>query len=142
MSRATLSKGAVFAALVLASAQAEARDQIRIVGSSTVYPFATAVAEEFGRGGKFKTPIIESTGTGGGMKLFCAGVGVDHPDVTNASRRIKQSEFDQCAAAGVKEITELKIGYDGIVLANAKKAKRYSLSLQQQFLALAKQVAA
>ena len=130
------------AALFLAAAPAAARDQIRIVGSSTVYPFATAVAEEFGRTSKFKTPIIESTGTGGGMKLFCAGVGVDHPDITNASRRIKQTEVDQCAANGVTAITEVKIGYDGIVIANAKKSPQYKLSLQQLFLALAKQVPA
>jgi phosphate transport system substrate-binding protein len=141
MSLGIRSKSALFAAAaVLAAGPASARDQIRIVGSSTVYPFATAVAEEFGRSSKFKTPIIESTGTGGGMKLFCAGVGVDHPDVTNASRRIKQTEFDQCAANGVGAITEVKIGYDGIVLANAKKSQRYSVSLQQLFLALAKQV--
>jgi phosphate transport system substrate-binding protein len=130
------------ATLLLAAAPAAARDQIRIVGSSTVYPFATAVAEEFGRSSKFKTPIIESTGTGGGLKLFCAGVGVEHPDVTNASRRIKQSEVDQCKANGVTAITEVKIGYDGIVIANAKKSPRYKLSLQQLFLALAKQVPA
>jgi phosphate transport system substrate-binding protein len=130
------------AALLLAAAPAAARDQIRIVGSSTVYPFATAVAEEFGRSSEFKTPIIESTGTGGGMKLFCAGVGVEHPDITNASRRIKQTEFDQCKANGVTAITEVKIGYDGIVVANAKKSQRFNLSLQQLFLALAKQVPA
>src|SRR4030095_3816073 len=108
---------------MLAAAPASARDQIRIVGSSTVYPFATAVAEESGRSSKFKTPIIESTGTGGGMKLFCAGVGVEHPDITNASRRIKQTEFDQCAANGVKVITEVKIGYDGIVISQSKKSR-------------------
>ncbi len=130
------------AAILAMAAPAGARDQIRIVGSSTVYPFATAVAEEFGRSSKFKTPIIESTGTGGGMKLFCAGVGVAHPDITNASRRIKQTEVDQCAANGVREITEVKIGYDGIVIANAKKSARYQLTLQQLFLALAKQVPA
>jgi phosphate transport system substrate-binding protein len=134
---------ALFAAVaILAAAPSGARDQIRIVGSSTVYPFATAVAEQFARGGKFRAPIVESTGTGGGMKLFCAGVGVDHPDIANASRRIKQSEFDQCAANGIKEITELKIGYDGIVLANAKKSQRLKLTLQQVYLALAKQVPA
>jgi phosphate transport system substrate-binding protein len=143
MSLETRSKSALFAAVaILVAAPAGARDQIRIVGSSTVYPFATAVAEQFARGGKFRAPIVESTGTGGGMKLFCAGVGVDHPDITNASRRIKQSEFDQCAANGVKAITEVKIGYDGIVIANAKKAQRFQLSLQQLFLALAKQVPA
>jgi phosphate transport system substrate-binding protein len=142
MSLANRTRVALFAVAVLAALPAGARDQIRIVGSSTVYPFATAVAEEFGRSSKFKTPIIESTGTGGGMKLFCAGVGVQHPDITNASRRIKQTEFDQCKANGVGEITELKIGYDGIVIANAKKSPVYKLSLQQLFLALAKQVPA
>jgi phosphate transport system substrate-binding protein len=122
------------------SAPAGAREQIRIVGSSTVYPFATAVAEEFKRSSSFKAPIVESTGTGGGLKLFCGGVGVGHPDIANASRRIKQSEVDLCAKNGVKDITEIKIGYDGIVIANAKGAPRYELSLQQLFLALAKQV--
>ncbi len=143
MSLTTLTRSAVFAAAaILVAVPAGARDQIRIVGSSTVYPFATAVAEEFGRNSKFKTPIIESTGTGGGMKLFCAGVGVQHPDVTNASRRIKQTEVDQCTANGVKAITEVKIGYDGIVIANAKKSTRYKVTLQQLFLALAKQIPA
>jgi len=119
---------------------AAARDQIRIVGSSTVYPFATVVAEELGRTRKLKTPIIESTGTGGGVKLFCAGPGDANPDIVNASRRIKPSEVEQCAAAGVKEITEVKIGYDGIVIANAKGAAHYDLSLRQIFLALGREV--
>lgn len=119
-----------------------ARDYISIVGSSTVYPFATVVAEQFGRTTDFKTPKIESTGSGGGLKLFCAGVGVDHPDVTNSSRRIKQSEVDNCAANGVKEIVEVKIGYDGIVLANSNKAKRYELTRRDIFLALARDVPA
>jgi phosphate transport system substrate-binding protein len=119
---------------------AEARDRIRIVGSSTVYPFATVVAEEFGRNSQFKTPIIESTGSGGGIKLFCAGVGDAHPDIANSSRRIKSSEVEQCAAAGVAEITEVKIGYDGIVIANAKGAPRYDLTLRDVFLALAREV--
>jgi len=129
------------AGLVLAlPLAAQARDQIRIVGSSTVYPFATVVAEEFGRTTSFKTPIIESTGSGGGLKLFCAGVGVEHPDITNASRRIKASEVDLCAENGVAEITEVKIGYDGIVIANSKKAPAQSFTLRQIFLALAKDV--
>lgn len=117
-----------------------ARDQINIVGSSTVYPFATVVAERFGKTTDFKTPKIESTGSGGGLKLFCSGVGVQHPDITNASRRIKKSEVELCAKNGVKGITEVKIGYDGIVIANSKKAKRIEVTLQQLFLALAKQV--
>ncbi len=118
---------------------AEARDQIRIVGSSTVFPFSAAVAERFGRTTDFKTPVVESTGTGGGMKLFCAGVGEGHPDVTNASRRIKASEFANCAENGVT-MTEVKIGFDGIVLANSWEATALELTLAQIFLALAQQV--
>lgn len=122
------------------SAQAQSRDQIRAVGSSTVFPFTTAVAEAFGKGGKFKTPVIESTGTGGGLKLFCAGVGPAHPDIANASRRIKKSEVEQCAANGVTQITELKIGYDGIALAYSKKAPDVALSTAVIWKALAKEV--
>ena len=117
-----------------------ARDYISIVGSSTVYPFATVVAEQFGKTSRYKTPKIESTGSGGGLKLFCAGVGVEHPDITNASRRIKQSEIDKCRNNGVTEIVEVKIGYDGIVLANSKRAKPMKLSRKDIFLALAKEV--
>jgi phosphate transport system substrate-binding protein len=124
----------------LLAAPAAARDRIRIVGSSTVYPFATVVAEEFGRHSQFKTPIIESTGSGGGIKLFCSGVGDDTPDIANSSRRIKASEVEQCAAAGVVQITEVKIGYDGIVIANAKGSARYDLTLREIFLALAREV--
>jgi phosphate transport system substrate-binding protein len=116
------------------------REQIRIVGSSTVYPFTTKVAEQFGRTTDFPTPVIESTGTGGGFKLFCGGVGADHPDVTNASRAIKASEVELCAGNGVAEITEVKVGYDGIVVANAAGAAPFELSRRQLFLALAKQV--
>jgi phosphate transport system substrate-binding protein len=119
---------------------AQARDQIRIVGSSTVFPFATTVAEKFGRASSFKTPVVESTGSGGGLKLFCAGVGVDHPDITNASRRIKKSEVEKCAKNGVDAITEVKIGFDGIVIANSKSAKPFHLTLRQVYLALAKDV--
>ena len=116
------------------------RDYISIVGSSTVYPFATVVAEQFGKSTSFKTPKIESTGSGGGLKLFCAGVGVEHPDITNASRRIKQSEFERCGQNGVTEIIEVKIGYDGIVLANSKRAAPLKLTRKDIFLALAKDV--
>jgi len=126
--------------VALIPSMASARDQIRIVGSSTVYPFATVVAEEFGRGGDFKTPIIESTGTGGGLKLFCAGVGIGHPDMTNASRRIKDSEVELCAKNGVKEIAEIQIGFDGIVLANSKVTAQRTFTLRQIYLALAKEV--
>ena len=133
----------VLAALaLLLPAGARARDQIRIVGSSTVYPFATVVAETFGRGGKFKTPIVESTGTGGGLKLFCAGAGVQDPDIATASRRIKTSEVELCAKNGVTSITEVKIGYDGIVLAHSKQAAGMPLTRRQIFLALAKEIPA
>ncbi len=119
---------------------AQARDQIRIVGSSTVFPFATAVAEEFGKTTSFKTPVIESTGSGGGIKLFCAGIGENQPDITNSSRRIKKSEVEACAKNGVAEVTEVKIGYDGIVLANARSAPQFELTKEQIFLAIAKVV--
>ena len=126
-------------ATVALAGVAEARDQIRIVGSSTVFPFSTAVAEAFGKTGKFKTPVVESTGSGGGIKLFCAGVGVEHPDITNSSRRIKASEVADCTKNGA-DITEVRVGCDGIVLANAKTAQPMKLTLAQVFLALAKQV--
>lgn len=128
----------IFAAVFVAPAQA--RDQIRIVGSSTVFPFSTVVAEFFGRTYDFPTPIVESTGTGGGFKLFCGGVGEAYADFTNASRAIKTSEINLCAANGVTEITEIKIGYDGIVLAHSVQAPPMRISLAQLWLALAKQV--
>jgi phosphate transport system substrate-binding protein len=121
-------------------APAQQRDSISIVGSSTVYPFATVVAEKFGKAGSFKSPKIESTGTGGGFKLFCGGVGVQHPDMSNASRAIKASEFEACQKNGVTDIVEVKIGYDGIVVANSKKAAALKLTTKDIFLALAKEV--
>ena len=129
-------------ALVVGSfgAQAASRDYVSIVGSSTVYPFATVVAETFGKTSSFKTPKIESTGSGGGLKLFCEGIGVQHPDITNASRRIKKSEVQRCAGNGVDDIIEVKFGYDGIVLANSRQAPLMDLSRRDIFLALAKQV--
>ena len=129
----------VAAGMVMAGA-AEARDQIRVVGSSTVYPFTTAVAEQLGKTGGVKTPVVESTGTGGGMKLFCAGVGVEHPDATNASRRIKKSELDMCQKNGVKDVVELVVGYDGISVAQSKDGPAIKLTLPQLFLAIAKEV--
>ncbi|MET0094652.1 MAG: PstS family phosphate ABC transporter substrate-binding protein [Sedimenticola sp.] len=127
-------------AVAATSATAASRDYISIVGSSTVYPFATVVAETFGKTTRFKTPKIESTGSGGGLKLFCSGVGVVHPDITNASRRIKSSEVKKCAGNGVNEIIEVKVGYDGIVMANAKNAPLFKISRKDIFLALAKDV--
>jgi phosphate transport system substrate-binding protein len=116
------------------------RDYITVVGSSTVYPFTTTVAEQFGKAGKFKTPKVESTGTGGGIKLFCGGVGVQHPDVVNASRAIKATEVEACTKAGVKDVVEVKVGYDGIVVASSNKGKPYKLTRRDIYLALAKQI--
>jgi phosphate transport system substrate-binding protein len=130
---------AVLSMGVALAGAAEARDQIRIVGSSTVYPFTTTVAEQFGKSGG-KTPVVESTGTGGGMKLFCAGVGEGHPDATNASRRMKKSEFEDCQKNGVKDIVEINIGFDGLTLAQSKQGPDMKLTLGQLFLALAKEV--
>jgi phosphate transport system substrate-binding protein len=126
--------------LALAATPSFARDQIRIVGSSTVYPFTTSVAENFGKATGMKTPVVESTGTGGGFKLFCAGVGADYPDFTNASRPIKKSEFEACQKNGVTDIVELKVGFDGLTVANAKDGPKSSFTKQQIFMALAKQV--
>jgi phosphate transport system substrate-binding protein len=132
------------ATLVTVSTRADAqtsRDFVSVVGSSTVYPFATAVAEQLGRSQpKLKTPKVEQTGSGGGIKLFCAGVGVAHPDIATSSRRIKQSELDACAKNGVREIVEVKIGFDGIVLVNAKSAPLFKVSRRDMWLALAKEV--
>jgi phosphate transport system substrate-binding protein len=134
---ALMAAGLVFASL---PAAAQSRDQINIVGSSTVYPFATVVAENFGNSTKFRTPKIEPTGSGGGLKAFCAGIGVQHPDITNSSRRIKQSEIDLCGSNGVDEIVEVNIGYDGIVIANSVEAPQIELTRRDIFLALAKHV--
>tara|TARA_R110000782_G_scaffold78276_2_gene154913 strand:- start:63346 stop:64407 length:1062 start_codon:yes stop_codon:yes gene_type:complete len=117
---------------------AGSRDQIRAVGSSTVYPFATAVAEQFVQNNPgMKSPIIESTGTGAGMKLFCAGVGPQHPDIEDASRRMKKSEFDQCVANGVKDIVEIQIGVDGLAFAQSKEGQTLSLTPELIYKALA-----
>jgi phosphate transport system substrate-binding protein len=118
-----------------------ARDSISIVGSSTVYPFSAAVAEQYGKSGKFKTPKVEATGTGGGIKLFCGGVGPKFPDIANASRKMKKSEYDACQKAGVKDIVEVMIGFDGIVVAQSKKSTNLlPLTRKEIFLALSKQV--
>lgn len=125
---------------LLGAGDAFARDQIRIVGSSTVFPFSTAVAEQFGNKSDFATPVVESTGSGGGLKLFCAGVGTEHPDMTNASRRIKASEVELCASNGIAEIVEVKVGFDGIVMANSKDGEAMSITREQVFQALAAKV--
>lgn len=136
----TLAAASLIVASAASTSLAAGRDYISIVGSSTVYPFATTVAEQFGKSTKFKTPKIESTGSGGGMKLFCSGVGAETPDITNASRRIKSSEFETCQKNGVQDIVEIKVGYDGIVVANSKKAEQLKLTRKDLFLALAKDV--
>ena len=125
---------------LLITANAFARDNIEVVGSSTVYPFSTVVAERYGRSTGKATPKIESTGSGGGMKLFCSGVGTNYPDITNSSRRIKMSEFKKCQENGVKDVIEVQIGYDGIVIANSVDAKSINLSRKDIFLALAAKV--
>jgi phosphate transport system substrate-binding protein len=132
---------AVLPAVLLAAAgpaEAQNRKQIRIVGSSTVYPFVTSAAERFGRTTDHPTPVIEATGTGGGLKLFCAGLGLGHPDIANASRRIKQSELDDCRAHGVRQVTEVKIGYDGVVVAASRQAEPLNLTREQLFRGLAR----
>ncbi len=139
-------KNMALAVVLLTSAgiaqAAATRDYISIVGSSTVYPFATVVAETFGKTNSkgYKTPKIESTGSGGGLKLFCAGIGVEHPDITNASRAIKSSEIKRCSKNGVNEIIEVKVGYDGIVISNSKKSSLMRLTRKDIFLALAAKV--
>ena len=115
---------------------ASARDQISIVGSSTVFPFATTVAEKFGQQSDFKTPVIESTGSGGGLKMFCKGIGTRHPDIANASRAIKQREIDQCAENGIEPI-EYLVGYDGITISNSRQAPRASFTKLDIFNAVA-----
>ena len=140
-----MKKSAVFLAATTAlalsacgGAQSTSREQIRAVGSSTVYPFAKAVADALAKSNtEFKSPIIESTGTGGGMKLFCAGVGVQHPDIANASRRIKKSEFDDCQKNGVKDIVEVQVGLDGIAFAEAKGGPGVALTQADVYKALA-----
>ena len=113
-----------------------ARDQIKIVGSSTVYPFSTVVAERFGKSGTFKTPVIESTGTGGGMKLFCKGIGVNTPDMSNASRKIKPKEVNLCKQNGVTDITQVIVGLDGIAFTSSVKGKQYNFTKEQLWQAM------
>ncbi|MGB2040534.1 MAG: PstS family phosphate ABC transporter substrate-binding protein [Porticoccaceae bacterium] len=130
----------VFAMASISATSSMARESIEVVGSSTVYPFSTVVAERYGRASGQLTPKIESTGSGGGMKLFCSGVGTNYPDITNSSRRMKSSEFKKCQANGVKEVIEVQVGYDGIVIANSVESAPVELSRKDIFLALAAQV--
>ena len=138
---ATVAASAAIVAVLSPVAPAQsARDFINVVGSSTVYPFTTTVAEKFGRQGRFKTPKVESTGTGGGIKLFCNGVGPQHADVVNASRRMNASEFETCGKNGVRDILEVRVGYDGLTLSESKRGPMMNLTRKQVYLALAKQV--
>lgn len=140
-SKIILSLGLAAIALAACGQKAsEVRTRISIVGSSTVFPFSSAVAESFGAQNNGNVPKVEATGTGGGMKVFCAGSGAASVDIVNASRPMKKSEYDECQKNGVKEIVEFKIGYDGIVLANSKTGDEINLSRKNLYLALAKQV--
>lgn len=123
-----------------ASSPAMARDHIKIVGSSTVYPYAQAVSEEFAKSTGNKAPVLESTGTGGGMKIFCKGIGEGHPDITNASRAMKKSEWDDCQKNGVKDVTEVLIGFDGLSIAVSRKGSDFDLTKEQIFKALSAKV--
>jgi phosphate transport system substrate-binding protein len=141
MTQRTLIPSLIFTmASIMVTSSAIARDSIEVVGSSTVYPFSTVVAERYGRATGKATPKIESTGSGGGMKLFCSGVGTNYPDITNSSRRMKASEFKKCQTNGVRDVIEVQIGYDGIVIANSVTAAPMKLSRKDIFLALAAQV--
>jgi len=138
--KSTLSLLAATAIMASTANIAHARDQVRIVGSSTVYPFSSSVAEEFGATTKHPTPVVESTGSGGGMKLFCKGNGLDTPDITNASRRMKAKEFKMCQENGVTDITEAVIGFDGIAIAQNKNNKLLELTKKHLLLAVAEEV--
>lgn len=141
-----MSKKTVFSAFAIIlyfalAHPASARDRIRIVGSSTVYPFSSAVAEELGKHPDFETPIVESTGTGGGFKIFCSNADLESsPDIEDASRAIKKSERERCNKNGINNIIELKLGTDGIAFANSVHAPLANFSTKQIFLALARQV--
>ena len=138
MLRCVLLGAAAAAALAGCQDSGASRDQIKIVGSSTVYPFTTAVAEAFvNRDSARKAPVVESTGTGAGMKLFCTGIGSQHPDIVNASRRMKKSEYEGCQANGVGEVEEIQIGIDGIALAESKSGPKLELTKRDVYLALA-----
>ena len=135
----TLACAILATAVTISQSMAREGDQISIVGSSTVFPFSTIVAERFAKNTDFKAPVIESTGTGGGAKLFCSGIGLEYPDVTNASRAMKSSEKENCAANGITPI-EYMIGYDGITFSNSNKSPQYSLTKEDIFKAVSAKV--
>ena len=135
----TLACAVLATAVMTGQSMAREGDQISIVGSSTVFPFSTIVAERFAKNTDFRAPVIESTGTGGGAKLFCSGIGLEHPDVTNASRAMKSSEKEKCTANGITPV-EYMIGFDGITFSNSNKAKKYSLTKEEIFKAVSAKV--
>jgi phosphate transport system substrate-binding protein len=137
MKKFLVSASAVAIALTASAGIAAARDQIKIVGSSTVFPYSQAVAEEYANKSGKPAPVLESTGTGGGFKAFCGGIGPDFADITGASRAIKSSEVELCAANGVTDVTEALIGYDGLSIAHARSAPDMDLNEEQIFKALA-----
>ncbi|MEM7024694.1 MAG: substrate-binding domain-containing protein [Pseudomonadota bacterium] len=132
--------GGTLALALSGQSLAQGRDQISVVGSSTIYPFVTVAAERFGRDSEFRTPVVEQVGTGGGFKLFCAGLGVGTPDIATASRRITRTEFERCVANDVDQVVEIKLGFDGILIAGALEGPAYDFSLANLYLALAKDV--
>ncbi|MEC9482984.1 MAG: PstS family phosphate ABC transporter substrate-binding protein [Halomonas sp.] len=140
MKRFAVSSIGLAAVMAATMGTAQAREQLRIVGSSTVFPFSSYVAEELGATTKWSTPVVESTGSGGGLKLFCEGNGLDTPDITNASRRMKPSEFERCQENGVTDITEAMVGYDGIAFAQAASNDAIALTREQIAMALLEKV--
>src|SRR5690606_16499894 len=138
--RIALYAGVAILALGASAAYAQSRDQIRIVGSSTVFPYTQAVSEEYAAATGNRAPVVESTGTGGGMQIFCGGVGPDHPDLTGASRAMKKSEYDLCLQNGVDNVTEVLLGYDGLSVAHSNQGPDLDLTKAQIFQALAAEV--
>ncbi|MGI8851936.1 MAG: PstS family phosphate ABC transporter substrate-binding protein [Methyloceanibacter sp.] len=140
MNRISIAASTLVVAALCTVGPALARDQIKIVGSSTVFPYSQAAAEEFGKKSGQKPPVVESTGTGGGMKIFCQGIGEGNPDITGASRAMKKSEWELCTKNGVTDVTEIQLGYDGLSIARSKKGTPMDLTEAQIFLALAAEV--
>ena len=140
MNKFLLTASAASLALAASIGVAAARDQVKVVGSSTVFPYSQAAAEEFANKSGKPAPVVESTGTGGGFKAFCGGIGPDHADITGASRAIKESEMKLCADNGVTDITEALLGYDGLSIAHASSAPDMNLTEEQIFKALAAEI--
>ncbi len=136
----TIALAAIATVAAAGAAEAQTREQIRVVGSSTVFPYSTLVAERYSQNTGNPAPVVESTGTGGGMQIFCQGIGPQHPDLTGASRAMKQSEFDLCVSNGVTDITEVLVGYDGLSMAVAREGETFDITEAELFAALAAEV--